>query len=313
MLKILSVYDFQFTGTSQRITLKQGIYLFECWGASGSQRTLEQTQDPCNETHGLGGYSKGFIKLNETTTFYVYVGQEGSLSMPTYNSNNVSTVSGGGATDIRYVNGPWYSFDSLKTRIIVAGGGGSGERICGGDGGGLNSTANARYYMYDTLVTTPATQTSGGKPGYSIEYGYGTEGEFGISGKGDLIGGNSKDNGVGGGGGYYGGGGTPFAGSGSGGSSFISGHPGCDAINATSTEDNIIHTGQPNHFSEYVFYYTETISGNQYMLSPNHDLVMGNSGNGFARITSFTPIILDRKSPTLLHSPLAYIFITMCS
>ena len=58
--------------------------------------------------------------------------------------------------------------------------------------------------------------------------------------------GTSCMKGGGGGGGYYGGGGGASAngvvGSGAGGSSFISGHSGCNAIDANGT-----HTGQPNH------------------------------------------------------------------
>lgn len=50
------------------------------------------------------------------------------------------------------------------------------------------------------------------------------------------------------GGGYYGGGTGYYAGSGGGGSSFISGYYGCNAIDINGN-----HTGQPNHYSGYVF------------------------------------------------------------
>ena len=42
-------------------------------------------------------------------------------------------------------------------------------------------------------------------------------------------------------------------GGGADGSSFISGHNGCDAIKEESTENNIIHTGQSVHYSELYF------------------------------------------------------------
>ncbi len=42
-----------------------------------------------------------------------------------------------------------------------------------------------------------------------------------------------------------------------GGSSFISGHEGCDAIKEESTENNIIHTGQSIHYSG--LYFTNTL------------------------------------------------------
>jgi hypothetical protein len=53
------------------------------------------------------------------------------------------------------------------------------------------------------------------------------------------------------GGGYYGGKSGEV--SSAGGSSFISGYTGCNAISESSTENNIIHTGQPNHYSGCVF------------------------------------------------------------
>jgi hypothetical protein len=59
---------------------------------------------------------------------------------------------------------------------------------------------------------------------------------------------------AGGGGGYYGGGGGVTSAycvggsAGGGGSSFISGYTGCNAINSSGTV-----TGQPNHYSGYVF------------------------------------------------------------
>ena len=134
-MKAFRVWDFKYTGKSQSITLKKGNYLFECWGASGAVYALQETNNGCDETHGRGGYAKGFIQLNETTTFYVFVGEKGTHTYKSiFNSNKIATSNGGGATDIRLVDGDWSNFDSLKSRIIVAGAGGTGERICGGDG-----------------------------------------------------------------------------------------------------------------------------------------------------------------------------------
>jgi hypothetical protein len=100
---------------------------------------------------------------------------------------------------------------------------------------------------------------------------------------------NSEDHGGGGGGGYYGGGGgghnSGIVGSGAGGSSFISGHIGCNAISSSSTSSNIIHTGQPNHYSGYTFTNTVMKAGNEVMPSPTGGTETGHSGNGYCKIT----------------------------
>lgn len=82
-----------------------------------------------------------------------------------------------------------------------------------------------------------------------------------------------------------------------GGSSFISGHEGCDAIKEESTENNIIHTGQSIHYSGLYFTNTLMIDGEGYRWTdkkeeqigmPSHSdnsIIMGNSENGYARIT----------------------------
>ncbi len=92
------------------------------------------------------------------------------------------------------------------------------------------------------------------------------------------------------GGGYFGGAGGGYSGgtvnSGAGGSSFISGYDGCNAIAENSTESNIIHTGQSVHYSGMKFESPEMKAGNEVM--PTHDgtlTMTGNDGNGYAKIT----------------------------
>ncbi len=82
-----------------------------------------------------------------------------------------------------------------------------------------------------------------------------------------------------------------------GGSSFISGHNGCDAIAENSTSSSIIHTGQPNHYSGLVFVDTVMVDGAGYNWTnvkgeqtgmPTHDgngTMTGNTGNVYAKIT----------------------------
>ena len=202
---------------------------------------------------------------------------------------------GGGATDIRIINGNWDDFKSLKNRIMVAGGAGGfgGTHAKPSNGGGLYSDAGG-YYGDAKYAGTGAGQTYAGL----------VSGSFGKGGDATYGGDNCNiNNGGGGGSGYYGGGGSSTGNNmknsagGAGGSSFISGHDGCDAIEEDSTEDNIIHTGQSIHYSGYSFTNTVMIDGNgynwttekgEYTGMPTHDGVStmtGNSGNGYAKIT----------------------------
>ena len=216
------------------INLQPSEYLVEVFGAGSS---------------GQGGYAKGKLKLLKPITLYAYIGAEGSRGT-TWNGSGVghnSSCYGGGSTDLRLINGIWNELESLRSRIIVAGGGGGfGGSGSGGVGGGL-SGGNGSTSGYGT-EGKGGTQTSGGSGG--------TGGKFGIGGSRTGTGGG------GGGGGYYGGGGTSadmyrYDDSGAGGGSgFISGHEGCNAIDKFGN-----HTNQPNHYSGIIFTETEMESG----------------------------------------------------
>ena len=253
-----SEYNFDYTGSEQEFTAPvAGKYKIELWGAQGG--TTNSSYIP------TGGYTSGIIKFNKNKKIYVYVGNNPVYtSSSCYTSNNNaafnaidsigSCAGGGGATDIRLINGTWNNFDGLKSRIMVAGGGG-GVYYAGtvGYAGGLSGTS----------VSSAAT---GGEQ---------TKINFG----------QSTSNTTSGGGGYYGGIGGSATNAG-GGSSFISGYDGCDAISEKSTEENIIHTGQSIHYSGLSFTDSEMKAGNEEM--PTHDgtsTMTGNKGNGYAKIT----------------------------
>ncbi len=51
-----TVYEFNYTGSEQSITLKPGKYKLECWGACGGTVDASDWTD-CTK----GGYSKGEI------------------------------------------------------------------------------------------------------------------------------------------------------------------------------------------------------------------------------------------------------------
>ena len=112
------------------IAPNNGWYKIELWGAgSGS---------------GLGSYVSGVMYMNANDYLYVYVGAKGGSSN-TFNSGS----KGGGATDVRLVNGEWNSDESLKTRIMVAAGAGGGT-TSDNSGGALVG-----------FGSTPGTQNSG--------------------------------------------------------------------------------------------------------------------------------------------------------
>jgi len=264
------------TGSVQQFTApKDGMYIVQCWGASAFG--------------GNGSYTKGNLTASKNTIFYIYTGSQGvssktSLTYPTvfnggggYSSgcSDYNNSTGGGATDIRLISGGWADFSSLKSRIMVAAGAGGniGPLTKPGYGGGLISvTANGAYPGYDDDYgeVSGVSQTSG------FRFGIGQTGNSGSIGHDRS----------GGGGGYYGG--YAYRCAASGGSSFISGYQGCNAIKESSTESNIVHSDSPNHYSGYVFINSVMIAGSASMPSPVGGTESGHGGNGSC-IISYIP------------------------
>ena len=291
-------WTFDYTGSEQTFTVPcDGEYKVELWGAQGK-----------GTNGGYGSYTKGNIELLIDNNLYLYIGEVGiaaniNRAYGTYGYNggsggNYTCYSyhnkggayndyGGGATDIRLVKGNWNDFSSLKERIMVAAGGASeAQEESGAHGGGILG--------YSGKSGNGASNNASGGPNYG-GFGY-----AGIPTYNDVCG-NSESTGAGSG--YYGGGANNKTGynigmySAGSGSSFISGHLGCDAVAESSTENNIVHTNQPNHYSGYVFTDTKMIDGagynwtnekGEYVGMPTHDgttTMTGNSGNGYAKIT----------------------------
>lgn len=127
---------FTYTGDYQEFQAKKaGYYKIECFGADGGKARADGV---LSGKGGIGGYTSGTIYLNKNEKIYVYVGGKGEDAVTSkdvkggYNGGGLGTWdrsdddasgAGGGATDIRLVNGEWDNFDSLKSRIMVAGGG----------------------------------------------------------------------------------------------------------------------------------------------------------------------------------------------
>ena len=120
-----------------------------------------------------------------------------------------------------------------------------------GAGGGLIGLTNR-------AIALPGTQTSGYKFGIGQD-GYGTGDSDGVAGAG---------------GGYYGGTTNDHADSeeaGAGGSSYISGYDGCDAISEESTENHIVHTGQSIHYSNKKFINAQILDGLNKIIDEDDD------------------------------------------
>ena len=121
--------------------------------------------------------------------------------------------------------------------------GGASWKTNGGAGGGLNGLTNRER-------SKPGTQTSGYKFGIGQD-GYGVGDSDGVAGAG---------------GGYYGGTTSDYSDeceAGAGGSSFVSGYDGCNAIFEETTENNIIHSGQKIHYSKKEFQNIKFLNGNE--------------------------------------------------
>ena len=169
-----------------------GLYKFECWGGIGGK---SRRNGSLYSVFGKGGYAKGEINLTKGEKLYVYVGENGhdsvvgQDSLATWNggglgtwdrSDNETSGSGGGATDIRLISGNWNDSKSLASRIMVAGGaGGTSWSYTPGNGGGISGTTS--------YSGSPAgTQTSGYLFGIGRD-GWGVADNDGVAGGGRRI------------------------------------------------------------------------------------------------------------------------------
>ncbi|MFL8801732.1 MULTISPECIES: glycine rich domain-containing protein [unclassified Clostridioides] len=185
-----TVYEFNYTGSEQSVTLKPGKYKLECWGAKGGNWGGGEC--------GAGGYSYGELTLKKEVVLYIYTGQLG------YDANNTLEVfngggygkdcTGGGATDIRIIGGDWNSEEGLLSRIIVAGG-------SGGGGGGWSSGVGGGYIGGYGKGSNSAFSCSGRQNTGGMALEFNNEGLFGKGGCLTITNVLSR----GGGGGWFGG------------------------------------------------------------------------------------------------------------
>lgn len=293
-----AVMNFDYTGSVQTATLTPGRYKLECWGAQGGN------SNQSNGTYGnggKGGYSTGILNVSTNTTIYITVGgqgQNGVFNTRTagdfngggdgYGTNNSGVGGGGGgASDISLMS-PVFSHssyfinnirdtNSLLSRIIVAGGGGSAgydvsnNAANGGAGGGTTGQDGLSNRVYHG---TGGKQTTFGTGGSSEEPNrYSVQAKFGCGASAS----NSTDVAPGGGGGWYGGGlHCDSAGGGSG------------YVYTPTTASNYPSGCLLN--SAYYLSNAQTIAGNQSFSSPTGGTETGHSGNGYVRITKLTDV-----------------------
>lgn len=286
-----NVDEFAYTGDEQQFVVpKTGRYKIELWGASSAGIPDGCGWSGCgngNVRISKGAYTSGTIQLTKDDILYVYVGAQGQSGKningnASYNGGGAVTdcygdgnnFSGGGATDIRLVNGNWNNSESLASRIMVAAGGGGVVYDVGteGHGGTIESNESSGPVSSTGL---PATQTSG------YQFGVGQS--------------NTRS---GGGGGYWGGQASNYAASG--GSSYISGYPGCIAVtsitnlaprNDSNDEECTAETALNDsvcseHYSGKKFTSMLMKSGSDVM--PTYDgegTMTGNIGDGYAIIS----------------------------
>lgn len=120
--------DYQYAGNVQVYTVSSsGYYKIEAWGASGGYGYGNVNP------YGLGSYVSGNVYLEKGQILYLYLGQKGvdQTATTTFNGGGAGYYGniahkggqGGGATDVRLVNGNWNDTTGLQKRILVAGGG----------------------------------------------------------------------------------------------------------------------------------------------------------------------------------------------
>lgn len=281
---------FSYKNSVQTKTIEvSGYYYLQVWGAQGGYRSSSNYA-------GKGGYSKGYVYLNEGDTVYVNTGGAGGsgssgcgskICAGGYNGGGYryKYYGGGGATDIRI------NQNSLYARVIVAGGGGSdgAKNKKGMYGGGTtggssteNYTANSNYsgkggtqtysgYSTSYTITTQATSglNSNSKNYYAGGFGFGGGGVYLSSGYGGA-----------GGGGWYGGSGTVPDSSGD---DDRGGGGGSGYVYTSSTAANYPSGCLLN--SNYYLTNASTHAGNTSFESTTGGTETGHTGNGYAKIT----------------------------
>lgn len=205
-----------YSGAKNGILLPVGKYKLEAWGAGGGTYTTTTARG------GLGGYASGTLQTIEPQGLIIYAGGAGTAyTTSTYTSQGGGGFNGGGGAGYRGGGGGGASdfrlrYDSLYSRILVAGGGGGSYcydttyKAIGGHGGGFDGSTGAYYSSGSNYTGKGASLIAGGAGGTANSTNYnGKAGTFGAGGStGYKYNSTSYYSAGGGGGGWYGGGGA---------------------------------------------------------------------------------------------------------
>ena len=229
-------------------------------------------------------------------------------------------MGGGGSTDVRIKSGEWNDDQSLRTRLMVAAGGGGAEGFKQGAAGGDAGAVIGRPGQSNIASSDYTNAGYGSQKGPILvnwinlweradkcNSGYISKDSDSVSkiktacGKLGLGGAATNNEGGGGGSGYFGGGAgssdnSTVAGSGAGGSSFIAGYSGVKYSHRWTGSDEAV-------------YFTENSK-----IFIDGQMVEGvNEGNGKARIELVSTASKDAK-PTIKNSKLSNVrYIKSCT
>ena len=285
---------FLFTGGSQTYTVPNGVtsVTIQTWGAQGGANWVNNTN--------FGGYNKADFTVTPGMVLNVFVGGQSMSTVGGYNgggNGDGAGKGGGGATDVR-MNGT-----ALSDRIIVAGGGGgagywSGLHVVGGTGGGTNGGDG--YREVNDPGGLGATVTGPGASGTCVNFNVtAMAGSLGVGGS--PAGSGCGCEGYGGGGGYYGGAGSGNCRGGGGGSGYVS-PAGSNILSA-----NGVRHGNGMVVIQYsisapisVQQTSGLASGQVFPVGTTVNTFLAVS-NGDSLYSSFSVIVLDTLSPTLIN------------
>ena len=210
-----TVFNFDYTGGEQTFTAPvSGTYKLETWGSQGGSGVNKNTETGGNDYFiregGYGGYSAGYINLNEREKVYLNIGGGGttfvdvqtsySTIIPAgYNGGGYGTyyANGGGATHIAMINGTLNLLENYKEKILIAAGGGGGTTAHVAGGGYCLGGSGGGFKANNGIVGSDPSDGHAGIGG-TQQLGY----KFGQGENGVIIDDGCKS---GAGGGYYGG------------------------------------------------------------------------------------------------------------
>ncbi|EAY10394.1 hypothetical protein TVAG_109780 [Trichomonas vaginalis G3] len=115
-----------FECTSYYVDLNPGSFLFEAWGSVGSKWFEELHPEVPPSIPGQGSYTSGILNISKKLRLYLFIGANSYFN--NVKENLTQSLKGCASSDVRLKIGKsWDDQISLRSRIMVAGGGGGSE------------------------------------------------------------------------------------------------------------------------------------------------------------------------------------------